>query len=236
MKLRLSSISRTPASLPNGATCITTSLAIPFSAGVKCPGCCRWRRLAPMGTPRCRKSSATTRHGAGARKSSAQSQITNHKSRMLVYTADWVLPMTGAPMPRASISIEGGRISTVDDSVSPDAMDLGGVAIMPALVNAHTHLELSYLRGRVPQTEKFLDWIRTIMAARRQYPDAADPHIVGTARGAIAEAHASGTGLLGDISNTLMTAPLLRDASMPAQIFYELLRFDVSDAESMTRE
>jgi cytosine/adenosine deaminase-related metal-dependent hydrolase len=74
------------------------------------------------------------------------------------------------------------------------------------------------------------------MAARRQYPDAADPHIVDAARAAIAEAHASGTGLLGDVSNTLVTAPLLREAAMPAQIFYELLRFNASDPESMTRE
>jgi aminodeoxyfutalosine deaminase len=155
---------------------------------------------------------------------------------MPAYTAAWVLPMTGEPMHRASISIENGRIAAVSESVAAGAADLGRVAIMPALVNAHTHLELSYLRGRVPRTEKFLDWIRTIMAARRQYPDAADPQIVDAARAAIAEAHASGTGLLGDISNTLVTVPLLRDASMPAQIFYELLRFNVSDAESMTSE
>jgi aminodeoxyfutalosine deaminase len=144
--------------------------------------------------------------------------------------------MTGEPMHRASISIENGRITAVGEPVAAGATDLGHVAIMPALVNAHTHLELSYLRGRISRAENLLDWIRTIMAARRQYPDAADPQIVEAARAAIAEAHASGTGLLGDISNTLVTAPLLRAASMPAQIFYELLRFNVSEAESMTRE
>jgi cytosine/adenosine deaminase-related metal-dependent hydrolase len=144
--------------------------------------------------------------------------------------------MTGEPMHRASISIENGRITAVGEAVAAGATDLGHVAVMPALVNAHTHLELSYLRGRVSRAEHFLDWIRTIMVARRQYPDAADPQIVDAARAAIAEAHASGTGLLGDISNTLVTAPLLRAASMPAQIFYELLRFNVSEAESMTRE
>jgi len=153
---------------------------------------------------------------------------------MPAYTAEWVLPMTGEPMHRVSISIENGRIAAI--GVAAGAVDLGRVAIMPALVNAHTHLELSYLRDRVPHTERFLDWIRTIMAVRRQYPDAADPHIVDAARAAIAEAQASGTGLVGDISNTLVTAPLLREASMPAQIFYELLRFNASDAEAMTRE
>src|SRR5262245_11859128 len=122
---------------------------------------------------------------------------------MPAYTAEWVLPMTGEPMRRASISIEDGRITALDDAFAAGAADLGRAAIMPALVNAHTHLELSYLRGRVPPTEKFLDWIRTIMAARRRYPDPADPEIVDAARAAVAEARASGTGLLGDVSNTL---------------------------------
>ncbi len=144
--------------------------------------------------------------------------------------------MTGEPIHRGSIAIDRGRIAGVDGSVAADARDLGHVAIMPALVNAHTHLELSYLRGRVPPAEQFLDWIRTIMAARRQYPDAGDPRIVNAAREAIDEARASGTGLLGDISNTLVTAPLLREMSMPAQVFYELLRFNAADPESMIRE
>ena len=155
---------------------------------------------------------------------------------MTSYTAEWVLPMTGEPIHRGSIAIDRGRIAGVDGSVAADARDLGHVAIMPALVNAHTHLELSYLRGRVPPAEQFLDWIRTIMAARRQYPDAGDPRIVNAAREAIDEARASGTGLLGDISNTLVTAPLLREMSMPAQVFYELLRFNAADPESMIRE
>jgi len=155
---------------------------------------------------------------------------------MTSYTAEWVLPMIGEPIHRGSISITDERIAGVDDRVQAGAIDLGGVAIMPALVNAHTHLELSYLRGMVPPTETFIEWIRQIMATRRQYPDAADPRILDAARTAIGDARASGTGLVGDISNTLVTARLLREASMPAQIFYELLRFNAPDPESMTRE
>jgi len=151
------------------------------------------------------------------------------------YSAEWVLPMTGEPMHRASISIENARIVAVGDAVA-DGRDLGHTAVMPALVNAHTHLELSYLRGRIPRTQKFLDWIRTVIAARRRYPDPADPEIVNAARVAIGEAHATGTGLVGDVSNTLVTAPLLREASLPAQIFYELLCFNAADAESMTND
>ena len=139
-------------------------------------------------------------------------------------------------MHRASISVDNGRIVAVDAQPAGDARDLGSVAIMPALVNAHTHLELSYLRGRVPPTEKFLDWIGTIMATRRQYPDAADPRILDAARAAIADARTCGTGLFGDISNTLVTVPLLHDASMPAHIFYELLKFNAPDPDGMVRD
>jgi aminodeoxyfutalosine deaminase len=155
---------------------------------------------------------------------------------MPAYTAEWVLPMTGEPIHRGFISVDSGRVAGVDDGQSADAVDLGDVAILPALVNAHTHLELSYLRGGVPPTERFLDWIRTIMATRRQYPDAGDPRILDAARAAIADARASGTGLIGDVSNTLVTARLLSDAGMPARIFYELLGFNASDPESMARE
>ncbi|HEU5256970.1 MAG TPA: amidohydrolase family protein [Vicinamibacterales bacterium] len=143
--------------------------------------------------------------------------------------------MTGEPMHRASISIENARIVAVGDAVA-DGTDLGHTAVMPALVNAHTHLELSYLRGQIPRTQNFVDWIRTVIAARRRYADPADPDIVDAARAAIGEAHATGTGLVGDISNTLVTAPLLREASLPAQMFHELLRFNAADAESMTRD
>ena len=42
---------------------------------------------------------------------------------------------------------------------------------MPGLVNAHTHLELSYLRDEVAPASEFVSWIRALLAARRQ-PDA----------------------------------------------------------------
>src|SRR3989442_11831241 len=131
---------------------------------------------------------------------------------MISYTADWVLPMTGAPIDHGSITLEDGRIVAVQDRAGAGAVDLGRAAILPALVNAHTHLELSYLRGAVPRTERFIDWIRTIISKRREYPDPADGRIIAAARAAVAEARASGTGLIGDISNTLVTAPLLHEA------------------------
>ncbi len=50
------------------------------------------------------------------------------------------------------------------------------------------------------------------------------------------DAHASGTVLFGDVSNTLVTVPLLEDAGAAAHVFYELLGFNVTDAEDRVRQ
>ena len=148
---------------------------------------------------------------------------------MTRFRASWLLPISDEPVRDGWVSIDDGRIAATGPGPAPDAIDLGNTVILPALVNAHTHLELSYLRGVVSPAERFLDWIRPLMAARREYADPADRHIVETARQAIGEVRASGTGLVGDVSNTLVTVPLLREAGMAAQVFYELLGFNDTD-------
>ena len=144
---------------------------------------------------------------------------------MTVYRASWVLPIAAAPLRGGWVSVEGGRITGLGTDSPRGATDLGPVAVLPALVNSHTHLELSYLEGVVPPARRMVDWIRALMAERRRYPDPQDPAILGAARRGIQQAWRSGTGLVGDISNTLVTAPLLREAGMPARLFYELLGF-----------
>ncbi len=74
------------------------------------------------------------------------------------------------------------------------------------------------------------------MALRRDHPDPAAPAIIEAARHAIARARASGTGLFGDVSNTLVTVPLLRDAGMAAHVFYELIGFSHPDPVGRVRE
>lgn len=146
------------------------------------------------------------------------------------FRAEWLLPIADDPIRGGWVEIDSGRVTATGQGDPADAVDLGRVAILPSLVNAHTHFELSYLKDAVPPAARFLDWIRPLMAARRGYPDAADPRILAAARTAIAEARATGTGLVGDVSNTLVTMPLLREAGMPAQVFYELVGFNVTDA------
>ena len=47
----------------------------------------------------------------------------------------------------------------------------GRGVLMPGLVNAHCHLELSYLRGRLPKGAGFVPWVESVVLARGTVPE-----------------------------------------------------------------
>ncbi len=155
---------------------------------------------------------------------------------MPTFTADWILPIAGPPIRGGAVTVADGAIVRVDHETAPNAVSRGNVAILPALVNAHTHLELSYMHGRVPPSTSFADWVMALMTLRRASPDPGVPPILAAAKVAIGRAKASGTGLVGDVSNTLVTVPLLREAGMPAHVFYELIGFSHADPAARVRD
>src|SRR5204862_5428852 len=74
-------------------------------------------------------------------------------SRTLIrYRAAWILPIGAAPIRAGFVIVERGRIVSVsshdglpsasDQLPDIETVDLGAVAVLPGLVNAHTHLEL----------------------------------------------------------------------------------------------
>jgi aminodeoxyfutalosine deaminase len=150
--------------------------------------------------------------------------------------ARWLLPID-RPI------IDGGWIDVSDDRIAEvgrgrptgAAQDLGDVAILPGLVNAHTHLELSWLAGRVPPAGSMVDWIRTLLH-QRAASKADETARASAMDAAAAEMHAAGTVLVGDISNTLTSAPALSRAGLGGVIFHELLGFNPSDPRALVRD
>ena len=150
--------------------------------------------------------------------------------------ASWVLPISGPPLRDGWVAIDSGRVVACGRGdrrgLSFEAardVDLGHVAILPGLVNAHTHLELSHLAGRVPSGPTFVSWIRTVMAARRDHPHPDAPDILTAAERAIVHALRCGTALVGDISNTLVTHGPLIKSPLAAVVFLELIGFNPTD-------
>jgi cytosine/adenosine deaminase-related metal-dependent hydrolase len=152
----------------------------------------------------------------------------------VIYRADWVLPIAGPPLAGGWVAVEDGRVTGVGGPPAPSgAVDLRRMALLPALVNAHTHLELSHLHHAVPPAARMVDWVRDLLAVRRAWPDPDAPAVIDAARAAITASLAAGTGLVGEVSNTLATVPLLAEAGMPAQVFHELLGFGAPDAAAL---
>jgi 5-methylthioadenosine/S-adenosylhomocysteine deaminase len=148
---------------------------------------------------------------------------------MTTFRAAWVCPIAQPPIRDGWFRIENGLIAEVGRSgsdVPTGARDLGSVAVLPGLVNAHTHLELSHLRGRVPPAADFVDWLRQVIIARGPRMERVDdPVVVDAARTAAREARAFGTIAVGDISKSLASVEALGDDRLDGLVFHELLGF-----------
>jgi cytosine/adenosine deaminase-related metal-dependent hydrolase len=144
-------------------------------------------------------------------------------------TARWVFPVSGPPIEGGVITVRDGRIQAVEKSGTkrPD-IDLGDVAILPGLVNAHTHLDLSGMRGMISTGQDFTHWLRAVIEHRRGL--SLDQAIMDIRTG-IAESVHNGVTLLGDISSQGLSWRYLSESPLRAVAFYELLGLPSDRAE-----
>jgi cytosine/adenosine deaminase-related metal-dependent hydrolase len=136
-------------------------------------------------------------------------------------TARYVFPVTAPPLPGGLVTVAGDRIAAVEAHGARAAdVDLGDVAIIPGLVNAHTHLDLTGARGKAPPTPDFTRWLRQVIDYRvRQLRQ----KVEGDIRDGIAECLRFGTTLIGDIAHEGQSAELLVSAPLRSVVFRELI-------------
>jgi cytosine/adenosine deaminase-related metal-dependent hydrolase len=154
---------------------------------------------------------------------------------LIRYHAAWVVPIEGEPIHDAWISVDRGRVVALGRRAGNDAtpgIELGDVAVMPGLVNAHTHLELSYLRDQVAPASSFTAWARQIVYARRMRPT--DPMAMrvptdGAIDAAIDECVRCGTAVIGDIGNTHASFAKLAASPLAGVFFWELIGFNLGE-------
>lgn len=120
-----------------------------------------------------------------------------------VYRASWILPMVQPPIANGAVAVAGDRITYVGPaSGAPGGslVDLGDAALMPGLVNVHTHLELTPLRHLLEGLD-FAQWIRTLTHLRRT--ELSDPADLGCgARIGVAEGLLRGVTTYADTSDS----------------------------------
>lgn len=129
------------------------------------------------------------------------------------------------PIADAAVVLAGRRILAVGprravlrDFAGPVA-DLGDAVLVPGLVNAHVHLELSHLRGASPAGVGFSAWVRWLMA---QELTALAPDVLA---GAVAETAGCGVAAVIDVGSRAgpAVAAALRAAGVQGLVCHEYL-------------
>jgi cytosine/adenosine deaminase-related metal-dependent hydrolase len=113
--------------------------------------------------------------------------------------------------PAAALSTRFGRAERLD------------AVLLPAMVNAHLHLELSHLAGSVKGGAGLPAWIETFVKARL----AADATRVAPAMArAAAQLLEAGVAAVGDVSNSLDSFEALAAAGLAGTVFHEVFGSD----------
>lgn len=123
---------------------------------------------------------------------------------MRILSAEYVLPVSSPPIKNGSVAIEDDRIAAVGDTKEiterfPDAANTSfpSAAILPGLVNCHSHLEVTALRGALDDVEHdFRSWLLKLNDLRRGMTDG---DILNSALLGAKEGAAAGVTCFGDI-------------------------------------
>jgi cytosine/adenosine deaminase-related metal-dependent hydrolase len=124
----------------------------------------------------------------------------------------WLLNPEEAALENVCIREQGGRILDVRPCSNNELTDVLPVALIPPLVNAHTHLEFSALAEPLEPALPFQSWIQSLMKWRGSSAATQADSI----RSGFTESVESGVGLIGEISTNDDMA-LLSNQQFPNQ-------------------
>jgi cytosine/adenosine deaminase-related metal-dependent hydrolase len=130
-------------------------------------------------------------------------------------------------------AVVDGRGTILDVGPASDVIPRSGGArverfqgvIVPGLVNAHTHLELSGLRGQVPGGSGFVPWVEHLIDERAEQRPEQDASAIERA---IAELEATCTVAVGEVTNSLSAVRPLARAGFVGAVFHEVFGLDAA--------
>jgi cytosine/adenosine deaminase-related metal-dependent hydrolase len=146
---------------------------------------------------------------------------------MKVISARWVVPVERPPIADGALALEDdGTIRAVgtraavraEFSAAPEVRAEG--VLVPGLVNAHCHLELSALAEAVPGGDGLVPWASALMQQARELPRERRRAAAIAAAGAAARL---GAAAIGDVGNSLDAAPAIGAAKLRGVLFHELV-------------
>jgi 5-methylthioadenosine/S-adenosylhomocysteine deaminase len=141
---------------------------------------------------------------------------------MIRYRARWVVPISSPPTPDGVVAVQGEQIVFVGargDAPAGNDVDLGDVVLMPGLVNAHCHLELTAMRGFLEDLD-FRRWIVRLTGARRAVLDR--DALLDSARYGLVEGVRAGITTYADTCDSGVVMQAMREAGVRGVMYQEV--------------
>jgi cytosine/adenosine deaminase-related metal-dependent hydrolase len=123
--------------------------------------------------------------------------------------------------------LDVGRAADVLPRHAGAPVEIARGVVMPGLVNAHTHVELSALRGKVSGGHGFVPWVERMMGLRASERPEEDTEAIERA---VEELDRFGTVAVGEVTNTLAAMGALARRGVGGSIFHEVFGFDAERA------
>lgn len=123
-----------------------------------------------------------------------------------------------------------GHISEIHapGSVPADNVQSYNGILCPGFVNAHTHLELSHLKGEIPEATGLVAFVKAVVKIRAQFSEERKREALSQA---ISDMKANGIVAVGDIANTADMLPFRESSKIHIHSFVEVLGLDPEKAE-----
>ena len=93
----------------------------------------------------------------------------------MLITAETVLPISSPPINDGAILIADGKIREAGKSAhlkerykDIETLDLGRGILLPGFINAHTHLELGWIKRSIGEFNGFIGWLQQIIGAKME--------------------------------------------------------------------
>jgi 5-methylthioadenosine/S-adenosylhomocysteine deaminase len=150
-----------------------------------------------------------------------------------VLSADWVLPVDGEPIEDGAVAIEDGRIAAVGRREDlGEGERFADAAILPGLVNAHTHLEYAVYAG-FGDGLAFGPWLRVHIERKSRI---GWDEFVAIARLGAAECLRSGVTTIADASFSGAALAAAAELGLAGYVGLEVFGADVEEALASLEE